>query len=297
MNDDARAARLLEVRRLKVHLRTSGKLVRAVDGVDFLVDRGECVGIVGESGSGKSTLARAILRLLPNVDLAEFSGEVIFDGLDLCAMTDTALQGLRRRGSFSMVFQDPLGYLNPTQRVGSQIAEALPPALRGTDARQGTHDLLREVGLPEPEHVARRYPHELSGGMRQRALLAVALASSPALLIADEPTTSLDATVQLQVLETLRRLHRERNMALVVITHDLGLVAELCDRVYVMHAGQVVEHADVFTLFEAPKHAYTARLIELSARGGSQASSMPMRNLVPDVAVEPPRHRSDGAPG
>ena len=179
-------------------------------------------------------------------------------------MPDLELRKLRRGGGFSIVFQDPLSYLNPTRRVGSQIAEAVSA---GGNAR--VHELLREVGLPEPERVARRYPHELSGGMQRQVLIAIALASEPVLLFADEPTTSLDATVQLQVLETLRRLHRERAMALVIITHDLGLVAELCDRVYVMLAGKVVECADVFTLFEQPKHPHTARLIGLSARGGT----------------------------
>jgi peptide/nickel transport system ATP-binding protein len=265
------AARLLEVKGLKVHLRLGDHILRAVDGVDLFIERDECVGIVGESGSGKTTLARAVLRLLPPVELAEFSGEVMFNGHDIRTMPDPALQQMRRQGTFSMVFQDPLGYLNPTQRVGEQIAEALPSGLRAPAARKRTLDLLREVGLRDAERVARRYPHELSGGMRQRALIALALAPSPMLLVADEPTTSLDATVQLQVLETLRRLRRERNMALAVITHDLGLIAELCDRVYVMRAGKVVECADVFTLFEAPKHPYTARLIELCRRGAPHA--------------------------
>lgn len=269
----SRSVRLLEVRNLTVHLRVGDQILRAVDGVDLFVERGECVGIVGESGSGKTTLARAMLRLLPSVELAEFSGDVVFDGKEIRTMPDAALQEMRRQGTFSMVFQDPLGYLNPTQRVGAQIAEALPPSLRAAAARQRTLDLLREVGLREAELVARRFPHELSGGMRQRALIAVALAPSPMLLVADEPTTSLDATVQLQVLETLRRLHRERKMALAIITHDLGLVAELCDRVYVVRAGKVVECADVFTLFEAPKHPYTARLIELCRRGAPRTAA------------------------
>jgi ABC-type dipeptide/oligopeptide/nickel transport system ATPase component len=255
---------LLRVTALKVHLRVGGTVVRAVDGVDLTVHRGECIGIVGESGSGKSTLARAIVRLLPNVDFSELSGEILFDGRNIETMPDADLRRLRHEGGFSIVFQDPLSYLNPTRRIGSQIAEALRT---DGNTRGRVSELLREVGLPDPERVARRYPHELSGGMRQRALIAIALASEPVLLFADEPTTSLDATVQLQVLETLRRLYRERNMALAIITHDLGLVAELCDRVYVMLAGKVVECADVFTLFEAPKHPHTARLISLSARG------------------------------
>ncbi len=257
---------LLEVRGLKVHLRVGDTVVRAVDGVDLKVEAGECVGIVGESGSGKSTLVRAVAGLLPNVSLAELSGEMIFDGHDLARISSAELRRLRGVGGFSMVFQDPLGYLNPTMRAGRQIEEALPPGIGRGERRRRIHDLLLEVGLQKPELAARSYPHELSGGMRQRVSLALALASSPALLFADEPTTSLDATVQLQVLRTLQRLYRERNMALVVITHDLGLVAELCDRVYVMRSGRVVESTDVMSLFEAPAHPYTAELIALSTR-------------------------------
>ena len=257
------SAPLLQIDSLRVHLRIGRTVVRAVDGVDLTVAAGECVGIVGESGSGKSTLARAMVQLLPNVSMSELSGRVMFDGADIAAMPRPALRRLRRQSSFSIVFQDPLGYLNPTRRVGVQIAEALPDASRRA-ARPAVHALLDEVGLPDPAVIARRYPHELSGGMRQRVLIAVALASAPRLLVADEPTTALDATVQLQVLRLLRRLHRDRGMALALVTHDMGLVAELCDRVYVMQAGQVVEEADVFTLFDAPRHPTTARLVALS---------------------------------
>ncbi len=257
---------LLDVRDLKVHLHVGGATVRAVDGVDLTARAGECVGIVGESGCGKSTLARAIVRLLPDVAFAHLSGRIGFDGTDLAALPPAELRRLRQQGSFSIIFQDPLSYLNPTQRVGSQVAEALPGRPEWRDAASRVQALLREVGMPEPERVARRYPHELSGGMRQRVLIAVALASSPRLLVADEPTSALDVTVQLQVLATLRRLHRERNMALVIVTHDFGVVAELCDRVYVMQAGRMVECADVVALFEAPAHPYSARLVELSLR-------------------------------
>jgi ABC-type dipeptide/oligopeptide/nickel transport system ATPase component len=260
---------LLSVVGLRVHLRVGKSVVRAVDGVDLFVNAGECVGIVGESGSGKSTLARAIVRLLPTLDLQELAGEIQFDGCDVARMPPAELRQLRRDGGFSMVFQDPLSYLNPTRRVGAQVAEGLPDATPNSSER--VHALLREVGLPDPAIVARRYPHQLSGGMRQRVLIAIALASEPRLLFADEPTTSLDATVQLQVLETLRRLHAERNMALVIITHDLGLVAELCDRVYVMFGGNIVESADVFSLFETPQHLHTKRLISLSTRGEAAA--------------------------
>ena len=254
---------LLQVEGLTVHLRVGSSVVRAVDGVDLTVGAGECVGIVGESGSGKSTLARAMVQLLPNVEMAELSGRVTFDGTDLMAMPRPALRRLRRAGSFSIVFQDPLAYLNPTRRVGAQVAEALPD---GAQSKPRVHALLAEAGLPDAAAVSRRYPHELSGGMRQRVLIAIALASSPRLLVADEPTTALDATVQLQVLRTLRRLHSERGMAIALVTHDLGLVAELCDRVYVMHGGRMLEDADVVSLFTTPRHPYTARLVELSRR-------------------------------
>ena len=258
------AAPLLQINALRVHLRIGRTVVRAVDGVDLSIAAGECVGIVGESGSGKSTLARAMVQLLPNVAMSELSGRVMFGGADIAAMPRPALRRLRRQSSFSIVFQDPLGYLNPTRRVGAQIAEALPDGGRRAARAAAVQALLNEVGLPDPAVIARRYPHELSGGMRQRVLIAVALASAPRLLVADEPTTALDATVQLQVLRLLRRLHRDRGMALALVTHDMGLVAELCDRVYVMQAGRVVEEADVFTLFDAPRHPTTARLVALS---------------------------------
>ena len=256
---------LLSVRNLKVHLRVGETVVRAVDGVDLSVDQGESIGIVGESGSGKSTLARAVIKLLPNVEIAACQGEVNFRGLDLARISDPALRDLRRHHGFSMIFQDPLGYLNPTKRVGAQIAEAISEKSSASIGDR-VQQLLAEAGLPSPLQLARRFPHELSGGMRQRVMIAIALASEPALLFADEPTTALDATVQLQVLETLRRLHRDRKMAMVIISHDLGVVAELCDRVYVMRDGKVLESGDTVEVFENPKHPYAAQLIELSTR-------------------------------
>lgn len=256
---------LLSVRNLKVHLRVDDVVVRAVDGVDLTVGHGEIVGIVGESGSGKSTLARAVLKLLPNVELAACEGEVSFRGVDLGRLSAAALRELRRHHGFSMIFQDPLGYLNPTKRVGAQVAEALSGNHSASIADR-VQQLLAEAGLPSPSQVARRFPHELSGGMRQRVMIAMALASEPALLFADEPTTALDASIQLQVIETLRRLHRDRQMAMVIISHDLGVIAELCDRLYIMRDGQVLESGDTADVFESPKHSYAAQLIELSAR-------------------------------
>ncbi|MGO6743853.1 ABC transporter ATP-binding protein [Rhizobium ruizarguesonis] len=257
---------LLNVKNLRVHLRIGDQIVRAVDGVDLELRHGECVGIVGESGSGKSTTARAITRLMPNVSMAEFSGDIRFDGRDLLGMADRDLRRLRKNGGFSMIFQDPLGYLNPTQRIGKQIGEAVSREGDALSRDQAVWSLLDEVGLPDAKNLARRYPHELSGGMRQRVMIAIALASRPKLLFADEPTTALDATVQLQVLQTLYRVQRERDMAVVIITHDLGVVAELCDRVYVMHTGKVIETAATQDLFAKPQHAYSAQLIDLSTR-------------------------------
>ena len=256
---------LLSVQNLKVHLRVGETVVRAVDGVDLAVQEGESIGIVGESGSGKSTLARAMLKLLPNIELAAFQGEVNFRGVDLNSISERALRNLRRHRGFSMIFQDPLGYLNPTKRAGAQIAEAIG-GKSVTTIGDRVQKLLAEAGLPAPSQVMQRFPHELSGGMRQRVMIAMALASEPVLLVADEPTTALDATVQLQVLETLRRLHRDRMMAMVVISHDLGVIAELCDRIYVMRAGKMVESGDALEIFESPKDPYTAQLVELSTR-------------------------------
>jgi ABC-type dipeptide/oligopeptide/nickel transport system ATPase component len=257
----AAVAPLLRARDVTAHLKVDGRIVRAVDGVDVDVFPGECVGILGQSGSGKSTFARVVTRLLPNLPMERLSGAVMFDGQDVMRLSEPTLRQLRRRRSFAMVFQDPLGHLNPTRRIEAQMLEALRLIAERRAARQRAAALLEMVGLDDPEQVLRAYPHQLSGGMRQRVLIAMALAPEPRLLIADEPTTALDATVQIQVIDTLRRITRERHMAMLVITHNLGLVAELCDRVYVMYAGRFVENADVFTLFERPQHPHTIDLI------------------------------------
>jgi len=259
-------APLLSARDVKVHLRVHGRVVKAVDGVDIEVHPGQCVGIVGESGSGKSTLGRAMTRLLPNVEIAELSGSVRFCGEDVLAMTPERIRALRRHRGLSMVFQDPLSYLNPTLRIDRQLGEALRHLPDRAVMREQSAELLRQVGLDDTRRILRLYPHELSGGMRQRVLIAMALAPDPQILVADEPTTALDATVQYQVIQTLRRLNKERNLAMLVITHDLGMVAELCDRVYVMNGGKVVESADVFALFDAPQNAYTASLLAAARR-------------------------------
>jgi ABC-type dipeptide/oligopeptide/nickel transport system ATPase component len=262
---------LLTVRQARVHLQVGPRLVRAVDGVDLDLMQGECVGILGESGSGKSTLGRMIARLLPGIAIAHLSGEVTFDGQDIARMPDRALRALRRQRSFAMVFQDPLSHLNPTRRIGAQMTEALPPVHDPGRAAA----LLTQVGLADPGRILRLYPHQLSGGMRQRVLIAMAMAARPRLLIADEPTTALDATVQVQVIQTLRRLHREQGVAMLVISHNLGLVAELCDRVYVMDAGRVVEQAAIEDLFDRPSHPVTAGLVAAARRLSQPAWATP----------------------
>src|SRR5215475_1495201 len=266
MNEPSAAVPLLSARNVKVHLRVHGRIVKAVDGVDLDVAPGQCVGVVGESGSGKSTLGRAMTRLLPNVELAELSGSVRFDGEDVLGMAPERLRALRRHRGLSMVFQDPLSYLNPTLRIDRQLGEALRHLPDRAAVAERSAELLRQVGLEDTNRILRLYPHELSGGMRQRVLIAMALAPDPQILVADEPTTALDATVQYQVIQTLRRLNEERDLAMVIITHDLGMVAELCDRVYVMYGGKVVEAADVFSLFDAPKTAYAASLLAAARR-------------------------------
>lgn len=268
---------LLNVEGLNVQFGDGELAVHAVKNLDLSVNHGECVGIVGESGSGKSTLAKAIARLAPDAMRTESCRSLQFNGVDITALTGNDLRHLRRNSGFSMVFQDPAGYLNPTKRIWRQVNEALSnPTEKGLRFEKITR-LFEEVGLPDAEYLAKRYPHELSGGMRQRVMIAMALASEPLLLIADEPTSSLDSTVQLQVLNTLRRLHRDRGMAILIITHDLGVIAEMCDRVYVMRHGEVVESGETVRLFEQPAHPYTVQLLELSR--ASHVSSAQPSNL------------------
>jgi peptide/nickel transport system ATP-binding protein len=253
---------LLDIADLSVRFTRRGRQdVRAVDGVSLTVDAGEIVGVVGESGSGKSVTALAVLGLLPKRGV-RVDGRIDFAGRDLLRLRDDEVRDLRG-SELSMVFQDPLSALNPVIPIGLQVTEVLERhrKLSGTEARAEAARLLELVGIPDPQRRLRDYPHQLSGGMRQRALIAIAVACHPRLLIADEPTTALDVTIQAQILELLRDLVRDRGTALVLITHDLGVVAGLCDRVNVMYSGRVVEQTDRRTLFFEPRHPYTTGLL------------------------------------
>ncbi len=255
------AAHLLEVNDLQTQFPTRSGLVRAVDGVSFHLDRGELLGLVGESGCGKSITALSVMRLIaPPGKIVK--GEVLFDGKDLLTLSDADMRQMRG-DDIAMIFQDPMTSLNPVFTVGEQIAEALRlhRKLSRKDARRATIEAMREVAIPDPSRRVDDYPHQLSGGMRQRVMIAMALACNPKLLIADEPTTALDVTIQAQILELLDELRKQRELAVLLITHDLGVVAEVADRVAVMYTGRIVEQSPVEELFARPKHPYTEGLL------------------------------------
>jgi oligopeptide/dipeptide ABC transporter ATP-binding protein len=253
---------LLTVEDLRVHLYTGRGIVRAVDGVSFSIEPGKSLGIVGESGCGKTMTALAMMRLIPTPPARIVSGSIHFNGQDVVTMDPARLRALRG-GDIAMIYQDPMTSLNPVFTVGEQIAEAV--RLHRHDNHRAAWlravEMLRVVGIPDPDRVARAYPHQLSGGMRQRAVIGMALACDPKLLIADEPTTALDVTIQAQILDLLRRLQGEFGTAIILITHDLGVIADLVDEVMVMYAGKVVEHAPVRWLFADPQHPYTRGLL------------------------------------
>jgi oligopeptide/dipeptide ABC transporter ATP-binding protein len=254
---------ILSVRNLVTEFETDDGYVRAVDHVSFDVYPGETVGLVGESGSGKSVTALSILRLLPSAFAEIRGGEVIFEGRNVLELRERALRRLRG-GEIAMIFQDPMAYLNPTLTIGRQVTEAIRAHERGVGRREAVEravELLASVGIPRPERCLRQHPHQYSGGMRQRVMIAMAIANRPKLLIADEPTTALDVTVQAQVVELLNRLQEETGAALILITHDLGLAAEMADRIIVLYGGRVMEDADVGTTFSDPRHPYTVGLL------------------------------------
>ncbi len=253
--------RLLDVRGLRTSFTTRDGVVRAVDGIDFHVNRGEILGLVGESGCGKSVTSLSILRLIAPPGRIE-AGELIFDGRDLLKLDSRQMRELRGN-RISMIFQQPTSSLNPVFSVGRQLEEVLElhRNMKRRAARDRAAELMRMVGIPDPVRRLDAFPHALSGGMAQRVMIAMALACEPELLIADEPTTALDVTIQAQILDLMRSLQRETGTAIVLITHDLGVVAEMADRVAVMYAGEIVEQADVRELFTDPRHPYTRGLI------------------------------------
>ena len=281
---------LLEVRDLRTYFETDEGVARAVDGVSFEVEPGEAVGIVGESGCGKTVTSLSIMGLVPNPPGRIQPGSSIrLKGRELVGLPPRELRGIRGN-EIAMIFQEPMSSLNPVITVGSQIVEALTlhRGLRGNAARRAAVDLLREVGIPEPDSRFDEYPHHLSGGMRQRVMIAMALSCAPGLLIADEPTTALDVTIQAQILDLLSGLRARRGMALLLITHDLGVVAEVCDRVLVMYAGQVVESGRVEEIFAGPRHPYTQALLEsLPNVTGERVRLRPIRGNVPNPASWP----------
>jgi len=281
---------LLTVRDLAVAFDTDAGLLRAVDGISFSIPRGRTLGLVGESGCGKSVTALSLLRLLPQPSGRIVGGEIRFGGADLAAATPADLLRIRG-GRIGMVFQEPMTALNPVHRIGRQLSEVflLHRTRDKAEAARLAVEMLAKVGIPSPEIRAQEYPHQLSGGMRQRVVIAMALACDPALLIADEPTTALDVTIQAQILDLLRSLQRELGMAILLITHDLGVVAEVCDEVVVMYAGRIAEQGPVGEIFARPAHPYTRGLLSaiprLEAERKSRLATIP--GLVPTLAEMP----------
>ena len=280
---------LLEIENLKVIFHGDrGSATHAVDGLDLAIQRGQTLGLVGESGCGKTATALSVMGLLPKAS-AEVSGRIRFDGAELLSLPDRAMRNLRG-DRLAMIFQEPMTSLNPSYSIGEQIAESLVRhrGLSPGEARARTVELLRLVKIPSPEQRVDDYPHRLSGGMRQRAMIALALACDPELLIADEPTTALDVTIQAQILALMRELKASTGIAIILITHDLGVVAEICDHVAVMYAGEIVEYAPVGALFATPQHPYTIGLLGSIPRLDVKAEELAaIEGMVPSLAELP----------
>jgi len=257
------ADNLLEVKDLKTYFRTEEGVVKAVDGISFNLERGKTLGIVGESGCGKSVTSLSIMRLIPNPPGKIVSGSIVFEGKDLLAKTEKQMRGIRGN-DISMIFQEPMTSLNPIMKVGSQISEAilLHQKIGAAEARKKATEMLERVGIPMPEKRMDSYPHQLSGGMRQRVMIAMALSCNSKLLIADEPTTALDVTIQAQIINLMKKMRSEFGASIILITHDLGVVAGLADDVVVMYAGKIVEKADVRNIFKDARHPYTIGLLQ-----------------------------------
>jgi peptide/nickel transport system ATP-binding protein len=255
--------KLLEIKNLQTHFTSDRGIVKAVDGVNITVNKGETVGVVGESGCGKSVTSLSIMRLLKDTPGKIAGGTIQYEGKNLLTISEKEMRMIRGN-EIAMIFQEPMTSLNPVYKIGRQIEEAVQLHLKYNKKQAKEHaiKMLRLVGIPRAEEIVDEFPYQLSGGMRQRVMIAMAMACNPKLLIADEPTTALDVTIQAQILDLMRNLREESETAILLITHDLGVVAEMCDRVVVMYAGKVVEEADVFTIFEDPKHPYTKGLLD-----------------------------------
>jgi len=255
--------KLVDIRNLKTYFYTEDGVVPAVDGVDMYIKRGETLGVVGESGCGKSVTSLSVMRLIASPPGKIVGGEILFEDEDLLKKSEGEMRKIRGN-DISMIFQEPMTSLNPVYTIGDQISEAimLHQGLSKKDATDKAIEMLRLVGIPLPDRRVKEYPHQLSGGMRQRVMIAMALSCNPKLLIADEPTTALDVTIQAQILELMKKLKKELGMAIMLITHDLGVVAEMCERVVVMYGGKVVEEGDAVSIFKSPLHPYTEGLLE-----------------------------------
>jgi peptide/nickel transport system ATP-binding protein len=285
---NAKDEALLELSKLSVSFATDDGMVQAVDGIDLSLQRGRTLGVVGESGCGKSVTSLAIMGLLPPEN-SKVGGEVRFEGRDLLKAPSGEMRDLRGR-RLAMIFQEPMTSLNPSYTIGDQIIEAIQrhQGVRAAEARQRAIAMLTLVRIPSPEKRIDEYPHKLSGGMRQRAMIAMALACGPDLLIADEPTTALDVTIQAQILDLMRKLRRDTGTAIILITHDLGVVAEMADDVAVMYAGQIVERAPVAELFARPEHPYTVGLLGSIPRLDEKRDRLPsIEGRVPDMSAPP----------
>lgn len=275
---------LLQIRNLKTYFHTSDGLVKAVDGIDLMVHKGKVLGIVGESGCGKSVTSLSVMRLVPQPNGFIDGGSITFDGVDLLALPESEMRRIRGN-NISMIFQEPMTSLNPVFTIGYQIGESLElhQNLTGRQNRDKCIELIKLVGIPRAEKVVDEYPHQLSGGMRQRVMIAMALSCSPKLIIADEPTTALDVTIQAQVLELIKELKDKFDTAIMLITHDLGVIAEMADQVAVMYAGKVVEEAEVVSLFKEPMHPYTVGLLKSRPELiGREDKLTCIRGMVPD---------------
>jgi oligopeptide/dipeptide ABC transporter ATP-binding protein len=286
-----KSAALLSVEGLSIGFATEEGPVRVVEDISFAVKSGETLGLVGESGCGKSVTAQTIMRLLPSPPARIEGGSVGFNGTDLARASEAQMRKIRGN-DIAMIFQEPMTSLNPTMRIGDQIAESLllHKGARSSDARPKVLEMLRHVGIGRPETRANQYPHELSGGLRQRVMIAMALICEPRLLIADEPTTALDVTIQAQILELMKTLQKDLGIAILLITHDLGVVEEMCQEVVVMYAGRIAEKAPAKSLFATPRHPYTVGLLAASPRKAQRGRILP---TIPGT-VPPPGKRGQG---